>query len=131
MGASRNFLWSFPCYFLVANQTADPATGEIVLDDNIRFLAPSDGSEQHLAVFTDYDLADEFRQHSPRYLTPLSCSTPVALELVLLRARGRYRSLTVDVNRKTGIGRQFDLEAALVTLAALIRPKGQAGAEGI
>lgn len=116
---TTGFLWTFPSFALATNVTIDPVTGGVLLDDNIRFIAPCMPTEQHIAIFTDSDLAEEYRELCNRdldlHLLPLA--DPEALRSFFIRARGRFRNAVIDPNPKTRIGRIVPLDDAIPQLA--------------
>jgi hypothetical protein len=111
------FLWNFPCYAVIKNDcNTDPVTGDVVLDEKLRFIAPamSQGGEQRIALFTDSHLADDFiQQVAPNQgMGRLKIGNPIFLATFLRTYQHLFQHLVVDPNPKTRIGRMFDLREA-------------------
>jgi hypothetical protein len=122
------FIWTFPVCVLATNFTRDPDRG-VLLDDNILFAAPEvEVGVQALAVFTDLDLAERFRDKNLHRdsleVLPLS---PKMFVKVLRRARGRYKNVVVDPNYSIRIGRLIDFEDVLSGMEQHLRDEGQQG----
>ena len=113
------FLWTLPCYILATNYKTHPFTGDVLFDDNMRFIAPdTDSGEQRIAIFTDSALAEEFREQSDPQLNLrlLEFATPRPLKSFLEHAQHQYQYVVVDLNRKTRIGRSFLIQELIPEL---------------
>ena len=57
-----DFIWTFPTYLLARNFATDPATGNIMFNTDLKFIAPAVAptGEQGVAMFTDRYLAEEY-----------------------------------------------------------------------
>ncbi len=100
------FVMEPPFYMLCNNETPDPETGEPLLDDQIRFIAPfnQDGM-QSLAVFTDRDLAETYKSHcDPQTRLKLFHLPSFGdLEKLLVRCQDNYERIAIDPNAKNRI----------------------------
>jgi hypothetical protein len=116
MEEQSGFVWMFPCYILANNSTRDPTTGEILLDDKIRFIAP--GVPSQIAIFTDSHLAEEYRDQSEHRLSLelVELRTPEKLRAFLLLAQKQFRMVVVDPNRKARVSRSFLVEELIQEL---------------
>lgn len=116
MQTESDFLIVFPCFILAATFNKDGNTGVVILDEQLRFIAPegSDG-EQRVAIFTDEHLADEFREliAPHRDLHRLQLVGPKSLKRFLSLCVGKYRQVAFDLNPKTGGGQFVDIEKLL------------------
>lgn len=74
----------------------------MIWDEKVRFVTPEmqEHGERAIAIFTDLDLAEDFRDHMTPSLPvdPLGILTPTALLKFLGRARDRYRLILVDLS---------------------------------
>jgi hypothetical protein len=123
-----DFVWTFPSYLLAKNFVTDPATGNVMFNKDLQFIAPlvTPAGEQGIAMFTDLQLAEEFlEQTNPQLgLRPMEISGPQALGYFLRNAPKKYRYVAVDPNRKTGIIRSFLIQTVLQSLADRDNPTG-------
>ena len=92
------FYWTYPCYLLVETKTVYLGL------DGFQFITPEmfgPDSERGVALFTDIDLAERYRdQITDRSVKvmPVPLDTPEDFLRFLQRALGRYRFLVVDMN---------------------------------
>ena len=61
-GERRQFLIVGPMYVLASDYMIDESTGRFVLDEKILFSSPEYGGNPCLALFTDDDNAERFRE---------------------------------------------------------------------
>ena len=101
-------LWTFPVWVLATNITWTK-DGRFLLDEKIQFAAPeSKPGRPELAVFTDAEWAENFRQsHSLREaFTALQLGLESFLGL-LRRALPTYPFIMVDPDRRTDVSRSL------------------------
>ncbi|MDA0832925.1 MAG: hypothetical protein O2955_19370 [Planctomycetota bacterium] len=116
---ATEFVWMFPCYILARNYAFD-VNGELILDNNIRFVTPeiTDGGPRGIGIFTDSDLAESFLNESVDndQLALLKISTPSELARFLRSAQGTYRYIVIDKNRKTQVLRYLIIREVISEL---------------
>ena len=119
------FVWTFPCYLLAGQYTADPVSGEPVIDEHLRFITPEaePGGSPCPAIFTDEAGAEQFRDGSELSLELVALPTPAVLIRFLERARPRYSHVAVDLHRRAG-------EYRLVEIGELILELERVGDQG-
>jgi hypothetical protein len=122
----EDFVWTFPTYLLAKNFATDPTTGNITFNRDLQFIAPavSPKMEQGIAMFTDLDLALEYLELcSPELgIRPMEIFHRGALAYFLRNAPKKYRYVTIDPNRKTGIIRALLIRDVLKALDDPIDP---------
>lgn len=123
------FVWTFPVYILAMNYTVDPATESIVFDDQIRFIAPEawPNGPKAIALFTDSDLANEFREQSPMgsQLDLVAFGSPAGLKAFLVLAQHAYSIVVADLNRKSRKATPFMIQEVLAAMDRLIAQGNQ------
>src|ERR1700687_253768 len=96
---ASEFVWTFPVYILATNYSMDPATESVVYNEKILFSTPEalPGGPCAIALFTDVNLAEEFRDQSSGRLNLdlLPFSSPSRLKVFLERAKGDYLMVVV------------------------------------
>ena len=122
------FVWTFPTYLLARNFVVDPATGNILFNRDLQFIAPAvnPSGEQGIAMFTDRDLAEEYlAQTNPALgMSLLELSGPTQLRDFLRHAPRKYRYVAVDPNRTTRIIRGILIPAVLAAIEGRDKPSG-------
>ena len=124
-----DFVWTFPTFLLARNFVTDPATGNIMFNTDLKFIAPAVAptGEQGIAMFTDRHLAEEYLElTSPELgMRLLKISGPQALAYFLRNAPKKYRYVAVDPNRTTRVIRGFLIQAVLQALDGRDDPTGK------
>ena len=122
----EQFLWSFPVS-LLATSFAPAPDGRINLDGGIRFAAPiTANGTQVLLVFSDSDLANDFRDRSVNRDSLTVVKLTAEMFLRLLRVyRERFPFLTVDPNRARNMGRMTPTSNVIEMLVKNLRSEGQ------
>jgi hypothetical protein len=124
-----DFLMTLPCYAIAANVTRD-ASGNVILDDNVRFVAPhgTDPAGQHLAIFTDQALAQNYLEHcdSPPGLRLIAIPTINDLRRLLVRGHA-FDRVWIDLNPKTGLGRNWTIDDLISELDRIPDPPARPG----
>jgi hypothetical protein len=119
------FVWTFPVYILATNYSFDTPSEDIIFDEKIRFITPEafPGGPRAIALFTDVELAAEFRGQSTLdvKLDLVSFVLPGALKRFLQRALTDYLLVVVDMNRKTHRSQPFGIHELLPVLDRLDR----------
>lgn len=105
------FVWTFPCYILARDFRTDPESGNVSLDVHTRIVAPDvagDGNK-HVAIFTDADLAEMFRERSPMAadMQPVEFATPASLKAFLDAIQVNFQFAAIDLNPQTRVCRSF------------------------
>lgn len=113
----NSFAWTFPVYVLATyiNRNRD---GIVILDEQIRFAAIEEPLESlSLAVFTDLDQAETFREshHLRDQLEPLELSREL-LVVLLRRASASFAYLVVDPYQKTRRGWRMEFGSTIAEL---------------
>jgi hypothetical protein len=116
MNASE-FAWTFPLYIIVGDCNTDPDTGRTLYDDKLRFITPEawPGGPTAIAIFTDWDLAETYRQkcQHAQSLRLLDFPGPAELKSFLEAAHNNYQVVVVDVNRQTRRAQTFYLQEVI------------------
>jgi hypothetical protein len=117
--SQSDFVWTFPCYILSGQYTSSPVT-DFVIDEHLRYVAPyaTGVGEQRVAIVTDSDLADEYRQlcNEPHKLARLGFPKPSHLKQYLELVQMNLRYAWVELNPKTHIGRLVLIQEAIPQL---------------
>jgi hypothetical protein len=120
------FVWSFPCYILARDYAVDQRTGDVVLDDNIRFITPTNAAdgEPAVAIFTDLDLAELYQEQGDPALgvKVLEILNPAGLQNFLRLAEANYRMVAIDPTRTVPRFRVAPIAAVLQDLDRLADP---------
>ena len=115
------YLWTFPVYVLAANITLSE-DGQIILDEDIRFASPEmEPGRPDLAVFTDVEWAENFRQslQARDTLSALELG-PESLLVLLRRALSNYPYIVVNLDRQTKIGATMKTENVIAGLEGFL-----------
>ena len=109
-----DFAWTFPCFVLADNVESNAE--EMRLASGSRIMAPRvTGADPHVAVFTDLDLAETFREQVPA-ASQMDCVEvpgPRQLKSLLRSLTSSFRHAVIDPNPMTGVCRCFLIEEML------------------
>ena len=112
-----DFVWTFPTFLLARNFVTDSATGNIMFNYDLQFIAPAVAAtgEQGIAMFTDRHLAEEYLELiGPELgMRLLEISGPHQLGYFIRNVSKKYRYVAVDPNCKTGVIRSLLIEDVL------------------
>jgi len=106
-----DFAWTFPCYVLAQGDQTEEAAGGAPHETLMQIFAPEvagDG-EKHVAIFTDHDLAESFREQVPAVvdLQLVEFTTPVRLKTFLDTVQNHFKYAAIDLNPQTRVCRSF------------------------
>ncbi|MEX2308265.1 MAG: hypothetical protein WD738_11760 [Pirellulales bacterium] len=100
------FAWTFPLFVLGEKPAIGPGGEMSTTKETHLISAEGPGGRPHLAIFTDVDLAEEFRQHCYRdsevWKYPLNAA-PEAVRFLRSTPR-EIPGVLIDPNPKTSIG---------------------------
>ena len=110
------FVWTFPCYILAIG--VDPSSRGPAFDQSSRFITPElePGGERVVAIFTDLDLAERFRDDSSASVDCVKFSSPSQLISFLELARVDYQHVAVDPTHQLGRVRLMLIEELVYEL---------------
>lgn len=112
--SKSDFVWTFPCYILADNVESNAE--EMRLASGSRIVAPRvTGADPHIAIFTDLDLAENFREQVPAAFQKgcIEVSGPLQLKSLIGSLSGSFRHAVIDPNPQTGVCRRFLIEEML------------------
>ena len=112
------YVWTFPCYILARDVGIDPESDGPAFDESSRFIAPEreSGGERIIAIFTDLDLAERYRDDCSVSVDCVRFSSPSQLISFLELARATYQHVAVDLNRQTRHSRLFSIDELIYEL---------------
>lgn len=114
-----DFAWTFPSYILARAFERDAASGHARLTPLSQIMAPpvADGVP-HIAIFTDADLAETFRERVPAAseMQLLEFTGPAQLKSLLTSLENRFDYAVMDLNPQTRVCRRFRIDEILPAL---------------
>ena len=114
-----DFAWTFPSYVLARSFDRDPVSGNVRLTLLSQIMAPpvADGLP-HVAIFTDADLAETFRDNVPAAseMQLLEFTGPAQLKSLLVSLHDQIQYAAMDLNPQTRVCRRFLIEEILQAL---------------
>jgi len=114
------FAWTFPLYVLGGKPATGPRGEMSITKETNLISAEGPGGQPHLAIFTDLDLAEDFRQHCYRdtelWKYPLNSASD-ALRFIRSAPR-EVPGVLIDPNPKTRMGRVMSVAEMIQSIEA-------------
>jgi len=109
-----NFHFQLPC-FAIASQWQTRPDGSLVVDDGLRLVTVELDARDHLAVFTDCDLAEDYCEKVPHdgKWGPMGVFTTPALRRILAAVPESCSRVAFDKNPAVSAGRSVPIAALL------------------
>jgi hypothetical protein len=121
--SDRNeFVVTFPLYVLIYEQ-ASHAGRQATIDKNTRFVAPVYSGKPHLAVFTDDQLAQDYRNLCGPGVREVGFPPEPMLQL-LDRVSVHFQYIVIDPNPKARLSRSAPLSELVAAINAHLSGDG-------
>jgi hypothetical protein len=106
---TSDFAWTFPCYILAQGDQFEDSARHPVTETRVFAPDVAGDGEQRIAIFTDRDLAESFREQVPAAagLQLTEFAGPVRLKTFLATVQSHFRYATIDLNPRTRVCRSF------------------------